>query len=407
MSEGKVKNIDKTGNAASEPLVEHNEVSETTHAEQTLITTNDDGKRVKRIIRRKRKPARVQIDPADIPSDTPTQTGTVFNIWYNKWSGGDREDKYLSKTHAINRCNVKKDAGYTRADSTPGAYICLHFARGMCYKGQDCEYLHRLPTSLDIYSGNVDCFGREKHSDYRDDMGGVGTFSRQNRTIYVGRIHPTDDIEEVVARHFAEWGPIERIRCLPARGVAFVTFQTEAHAQFAREAMAHQSLDHDEVLNCRWATVDPNPASQKREARKTEEQAADAIRRILPAEFVKEIEGDHEAKRRRVEQGNLGLEGYSAPDSVWYSSQKAVKTAGGDGNLDPANVNSADDMTPGGPADPREQVRAVESSNGGLLSSSTLAALTNYNPRTSLAQVSNGRASNPTSLVPYDSDDDD
>lgn len=54
-----------------------------------------------------------------------------------------------------------------------------------------------------------------------------------NRTLYVGRIHVTDDIEvswllillrpldwrlthsqEVVARHFAEWGQIERIRVL-------------------------------------------------------------------------------------------------------------------------------------------------------------------------------------------------
>ena len=34
-------------------------------------------------------------------------------------------------------------------------------------------------------------------------MGGVGSFMRMNRTLYVGRIHVTDDIEEVVARHFA------------------------------------------------------------------------------------------------------------------------------------------------------------------------------------------------------------
>ena len=83
-----------------------------------------------------------------------------------------------------------------------------------------------------------------------------------------------------MARHFAEWGPIERIRVL-ARGVAFVTYTTESFAEFAKEAMAHQSLDDEETLNVRWATVDPNPASQKREARKIEEQAADAIRRAF------------------------------------------------------------------------------------------------------------------------------
>lgn len=32
----------------------------------------------------------------------------------------------------------------------------------------------------------------------------------------------SDDIEEVVSRHFAEWGEIERTRVLTGRGVAFV-----------------------------------------------------------------------------------------------------------------------------------------------------------------------------------------
>lgn len=69
------------------------------------------------------------------------------------------------------------------------------------------------------------------------DMGGVGSFLRQNRTIYVGRIHVTDDVEEIVARHFAEWGQVERIRVLNSRGVAFITYTNEANAQFAKEAV--------------------------------------------------------------------------------------------------------------------------------------------------------------------------
>ena len=43
-------------------------------------------------------------------------------------------------------------------------------------------------------------------------MGGVGTFTRQNRTLYVGRIKETGagpETEEVVRRHFKEWGEIE------------------------------------------------------------------------------------------------------------------------------------------------------------------------------------------------------
>jgi hypothetical protein len=168
------------------------------------------GKKVKKIIRKKKRPARVQIDPALAKSEPPPQTGTIFNIWYNKWSGGDREDKYLSQTAAKGRCNIARDSGFTRADNVPGSFFCLRFARGVCPRGQDCEYLHRLPGLHDHFSPNVDCFGRDKFSDYRDDMGGVGSFMRVNRTVYVGRIHVTDDIEEVVARHFAEWGQVER-----------------------------------------------------------------------------------------------------------------------------------------------------------------------------------------------------
>jgi hypothetical protein len=190
-----------------------------------------------------------------------------------------------------------------------------------------CSYLHRLPTIHDMFSPNVDCFGRDKHADYRDDMGGVGSFMRQNLTLYVGRIHVTDDIEEAVARHFSEWGEIERIRILNSRGVAFVTFMNEVNAQFAKEAMAHQSLDHNEILNIRWATQDPNPLAMAREKRRLEEQAAEAIRRALPTEFLEELEeGDeHENKRQRLAEGAFGLPGYEAPDELWYNRQKLLQ----------------------------------------------------------------------------------
>ncbi len=169
-----------------------------------------EGRVVKKILRKKRRPARAQVDASILTSEPPPQTGTIFNIWYNKWSGGDREDAYLSQTAAKGRCQIARDSGYTRADRVPGSAFCLFFARGLCPKGPECSYLHRLPGVHDMFNPNVDCFGRDKFADYRDDMGGSGSFMRQNRTIYVGRIHVTDDIEEIVARHFAEWGPIER-----------------------------------------------------------------------------------------------------------------------------------------------------------------------------------------------------
>ncbi|KAH6686317.1 hypothetical protein F5X68DRAFT_15184 [Plectosphaerella plurivora] len=386
------------------------EAQQDANAEMALTTTSTDvaaptEKRKVKVIRKvKRRPARVQVDPSAITSEPPPQTGTTFNIWYNKWAGGDREDKYASQTAAKGRCNIAKDTGYTKADKVVGSFFCLFFARGICSKGQDCVYLHRLPGIHDMFNPNVDCFGRDKHADYRDDMGGVGSFQRQNRTIYIGRIHVTDDIEEIVSRHFAEWGQIERVRVLNTRGVAFVTYSNEANAQFAREAMEHQSLDHEEILNVRWATADPNPMARAREERRIEEQAAEAIRRALPAEFVAEIEGkDPEARKRRKIESSYGLEGYEAPDEVHFArGANAVNPVGRRGyDLEQQQQQLLESGTIESGPPLLEQAPPVET--GGIFSSSTLAALNTA--RVSVAQKPKVAApSGP--LVGYDSDSD-
>ncbi|KKZ65197.1 pre-mRNA-splicing factor cwc2 [[Emmonsia] crescens] len=380
------------------------ELSVSNPADTSLTTTTTDAtdpeKKAKKIIRRKRRPARPQVDPATVKSEPPPQTGTIFNIWYNKWSGGDREDKYLSQQPAPSRCNIARDSGYTRADKVRGSYFCLFFARGLCPKGHECDYLHRLPGLHDLFNPNVDCFGRDKHSDYRDDMGGVGSFMRQNRTLYIGRIHVTDDIEEIVARHFAEWGQVERIRVLNSRGVAFVTYTNEANSQFAREAMAHQSLDHNEVLNVRWATVDPNPLAQKRDAQRIEEQAAEAVRKALPAEFVAELEGrDPEARKRKKIEGSFGLSGYEPPDEVWYAHTRQREQGKGTQQIEaPAETRLIENA----PAPAQQQ---SEGGVGGILSGSTLSALNGFTGGCFTTKSATPASSGP--LVAYDSDDSD
>ena len=239
-------------------------------------------------------------------------------------SGGDKDDEFFSQRKSEGLCVIATDAGYTKADKSgvanPNTFFCLYFARGLCSRGKNCEYLHRLPQLTDIFPPNLDCFGRDKFSDYRDDMGGVGSFLRQNRTLYVGRITVTEGIEEIVARHFSEWGEVEKIRVLNNRGVAFVTYVNEANAQFAKEAMAHQSLDNDkEVLNVRWANEDPNPAAKVREKRRLEEQAAETIRKLLPKAMVDELEGKPSSKR--IKKNDFGLEGFEAPESVRYGGE--------------------------------------------------------------------------------------
>lgn len=56
-----------------------------------------------------------------------------------------------------------------------------------------------------------------------------------------------------------------------------MTYINEYNAQFAKESMACQSLDNDEILNVRWATEDPNPTSKVAEKRRLEEIGREAI----------------------------------------------------------------------------------------------------------------------------------
>jgi len=178
-----------------------------------------------------------------------------------------------------------------------------------------------------------------------------------------------------------------------------VTYTNEANAQFAKEAMAHQALDHAEILNVRWATMDPNPQAQKREARRIEEQAAEAIRKALPADYVAEIEGrDPDQKKRRKIEGSFGLQGYEAPDDVWYAKEKAALEAAADAQLldGPEEQKYIE-------ASAKTEIQAQGNGGGGngILSGSTLAALKGYSATT---------AKKPTPLVGplvgYGSDDD-
>jgi hypothetical protein len=73
-------------------LLEHTEAPEDPQtaltqpsSDNAAVTTTDGDapqKKTKKIIRRKKRPARPQVDPSTIKSEPPPQTGTIFNIWY-------------------------------------------------------------------------------------------------------------------------------------------------------------------------------------------------------------------------------------------------------------------------------------------------------------------------------------
>lgn len=245
------------------------------------------------------------MDPSKVPENSALeQTGQSFNIWYGKWTGGETNGR-REMTHAKHRCDVKRDSGYTKADKyvedgqiNRANYFCLYFARGYCCNGKNCEFLHRIPTELDFFSPTVDCFGREKFSDYREDMSGIGSFGRVNKTLYVGKILSMNNIEERLSKSFGEFGDISFLSTIEKSHVAFVTYKLESQAQFAKEAMHCQSIDPDdtsEVLNIRWAHEDSSGISRKRKLDEQNELSMNAARKILL-----QLKKEQENKRQKT-----------------------------------------------------------------------------------------------------------
>ena len=155
--------------------------------------------------------------------------------------------------------------------------------------------------------------------------------------------------------------------------------------------MAWQSLDHNEILNVRWAAADPNPMAQKREARRIEEQAADAIRRVLPEAFIAELEGrDPEAKKQRILESNYRVEEYGAPDDIVDVREAQV--------VEPAGITPKDSRLEEASENVSRLKEVSNSGDGKILSISIITALKGY--KTKLLKVDMKHS---TSLVDYDS----
>lgn len=208
----------------------------------------------------KRKWARVQASELSTDNFQRTEGQTEYNIWYNKYLGNYDHQRVPATT----RCNVKRDAGLTKADFVnPNAFVCIFFAKGRCIHGKKCSRLHRVPTREDSLRLDLlhDIFGRQRHAKDREDMGGVGSFNRDCRSLYIKDLSITSvgKMEEILTRHFGEFGEIDQVNVKAKHGCAFVRFVHRANAEFAKIAMAEQSLDGDEQLDVRWANDDSNP----------------------------------------------------------------------------------------------------------------------------------------------------
>ena len=91
---------------------------------------------------------------------------------------------------------------------------------------------------------------------------------KPSRTLFVGNLlkHKYDTpklLEDALWRHFGEWGELESLNYIQRLSIAFPRYRLRTSAEFAKEAMAQQAMDGEEILSIRWAHDDPNPMAQE------------------------------------------------------------------------------------------------------------------------------------------------
>eukprot|EP00928_Gymnodinium_smaydae_P046621 TRINITY_DN31069_c1_g1_i1.p1 TRINITY_DN31069_c1_g1~~TRINITY_DN31069_c1_g1_i1.p1 ORF type:complete len:446 (+),score=79.29 TRINITY_DN31069_c1_g1_i1:79-1338(+) len=227
------------------------------------------------------RPARLQ--KAHEPGKVSyTEGDEDYNVWYGKYEN-NRFDK-KDREPAPFRCDPDMDAGWTEADK-PGAQataFCLFFAQGCCTRGAECTYYHHVPSLAEANEVDVahDIFGRLRFGSHRDDMQGVGSFNSDCQTLYVGDLNfdrkaadAVQQVEAMIWKEFGVWGPIQEVRLIVPKAMAFVRYTYRAAAEFAKVAMASQSLGKARMLCVRWSFDDGNRRAAHVKRRKMEREA--------------------------------------------------------------------------------------------------------------------------------------
>ena len=251
----------------------------------------------------RRRPARKQAE-RDMSKIAYREGSESYNVWYHRYSG-QRPDDAIRQA-ATSQCDPWLDSGWTLADSKNAeeAPYCMWFAKGSCSRGSNCRYKHRVPTREDDAKADqmVDVFGRERHSDHKNDMGGVGSFMKECRALYVSEIQldrsQPDNVQRLEAqlwKLFHPWGPIESIRVIPNRLIAFVKFEYRSAAEFAKVACANQPCGLSEAINVRWAFEDPNPRAAEQAIIDTRDQFFALVEKRIAAM----------SKQERIDRGLL------------------------------------------------------------------------------------------------------
>ncbi|ORM41531.1 Pre-mRNA-splicing factor CWC2 [Babesia sp. Xinjiang] len=273
------------------------------------------------------RPARQQIK--EFEGNAYIQGSEEYNIWYNKWSG-ERTNTVNGRATlmpAMYKLDPERDSGYTRGssrntlDDCGTKYCCLFFAKGCCTLGVKCNYLHRVPTVEDEFflDSGVDIFGRERHAKHRDDMSGVGSFMTDCKSLFIGDVYPDnaeynpiDNLKQVLTEEFGRFGRIVELNLVPAKGIAFVTYESRVIAEFAKVAMASQPLgNYSTALNVKWAHD-----MKKENRKKGHERAAFEAR-------VKQHESQLEVFQEYFLKSNFNTTGPSAAEQA--QSERAAR----------------------------------------------------------------------------------
>ena len=181
-------------------------------------------------------------------------------IRYGKFLGDGPDGR--DRDAATDKCALSLDAGYTKADSggrerKEKRYFCIHFAHGVCAKGNDCTYYHRIPTPEDDGRCDemMDCFGRQKHNAHRDDMNGVGSFMKPCRTLFVGNLlkqkyDTPKALEDACWKGFEEWGELESVNVIHRLSIAFPRYRLRTSAGMHRMHITSHACTQTQSLIC-------------------------------------------------------------------------------------------------------------------------------------------------------------
>ena len=241
-------------------------------------------------------PARRQSD-RDMSKIAYKEGSDRYNIWYHRHSV-DRFEEAV-RVAATSRCDPWTDSGWTEADSkrAESAPICMWFAKGCCSQGEKCRYKHRVPTRQDDEENDnmIDIFGRARHAQHSNDMGGVGSFLKECRSLYISEIaleegeeFAVQKLEAQLWKLFHPWGPIESIRVIPNRLIAFVKYEYRSAAEFAKVACTGQPCGTAEAINVRWAFEDPNPRATEQAEIDTQDQFLALVEKRIAAMSLQE-----------------------------------------------------------------------------------------------------------------------